>query len=198
MSERAFSSRLRKHLLRNKAKDTLRHLGISPKLVQYIRNLQEKYHGNGVFDDATHQAVLKPTKAATLRKINEYINNGQLVLCKDIHFSFTSTPKKMNLVIPQKLSIATPSDNAISALVMTVTHQDDDQKNWTHDVFALVCKRTIYYFDFNEFGYYMKQMRDFLTEKFPDYTFYPVFSLQKLFPETECTGHIAIQDGTSL
>ena len=130
-------------------------------------------------------------------KLKEYVDDGRLVLRLNILFSFLSESNEFKLVKPAILHDITPSsENLMTALVMTVTHQDEDLKNWTHDVFALVCERKIYYFDFNEFEAYIKPMRKFLTQMLPRYTFHSVFSHETLFPQNDLTGYIAIQQST--
>jgi hypothetical protein len=196
------SEALKAHLREIKKEDTLNSIGVSKKVKLYIRNLQEKNIGNGCFDKDLHARLLSKVKSTTKARKSLFLKNKTLILNEGIQFSFHA--KRFELVKPkeQDLQWATKSD-ALTVFCITVTHKDEKGRTFEHDTCAIVCKRKMYYFDFNDHGYYTRKVAIFFDAAYRKVfgkrlNFKAVFDLGFLFPEYGKHGRIAVQDGKSV
>jgi len=188
----AISQDLLRHLQHHKCDETRVHslasLQISKPLTTFIRNLQEKTHGCGVFVDTIHQNFIAKVAQSVRLKLKDPLKNDQLEI-RQMHFSYNENNKqqseKLQLFHPQELNWERMSN--VVACILTVSHHQDTQ-TWNHDVLALVVNtkeisKEIYYFDFNDSGYYTKDIEQYFTSVLPGYHFKAMISFAVLLPD---------------
>ena len=195
-----FSNNLENHLRQHdvgpSSKDSLEYLKISKILSTYIRNLQEKNVGNGVFHHNIYEQILKKIAKTVQLNLKFFLDTGQLELYTDLRLTFEN--EKLKLVSKHEIK-PTASEDIVCAWIMRVTHCDEDQRFWDHTVFALVHGKDIWYFDFNN-APYTKSMKKLLCKCMPRHNFKAVITIPFLFPKLSVPHdkhHIAMQNGES-
>ena len=177
--------------------NSLAGLGVCDRLCTYIRNLQEKNVGNGLFMYQLHFPLLKDIENAVRLKLKDSLQSGQLIINE---FSFKFENSTLEQMLPHDKKIEKPKTwDGTSVAILRVYHVDHG-RTWEHTVFALVRKQAIYYFDMNDYGYYTIHMRDHFLECLPDHHFIHMISFQVLFPRAairEESLYIQMQSGES-
>lgn len=165
-------------------KHSLTSLKLSDLLTAYIRNLQEKSCGCGVFSQTIHERVVTLVAQSVKLKLKDALDSCKLEI-REMHFSYDEDTKKKSerlvLFYPQEpLDWARMSE--VVACILTVSHRA--QKNtWNHDVLALIVQNHIFYFDFNDCGYYTDNIKDYFSTILQGYQFTAMISFAVLLPE---------------